>query len=384
MIKRLISGITPDGGTQIAPGARRGVSTRSCRCARFTNTSCCSRTAFPKKATACRSRREALANKVTISTVGLGQDVNRAFLEKVASFAQGKSYFLNDPSGLEQILLRDVQEHTGTTSVEKADRIRRGETGRDPRRRGHRDGAGAERLRPIHGEAHGGHDPEGRRERSAAGPLAIWPGAVGGLHFRREDPLGGELGHLARIRSSLVEYFPRPAAACAGKRSHRGIRSRQQRNHRRLSPRPRRGGTGQDTRHFRLRSGRISSTAEGEQSGARDTTAASRHRSAAGPLPVRPLAESRAFPEIGLYRQEEEMFESGANEPLLQQLASATGGRFRPSEKTLFDPAGRSISSTMELWPGLLALAIIVNLVELFMRKWKGLAETLHLRHAEA
>src|SRR5213075_882454 len=64
--------------------------------------------------------REAQLNHVTISTVGLGQDVNRAFLEKVALNAEGKSYFLNDPSGLEQILLRDVQEHTGSTAVEKA------------------------------------------------------------------------------------------------------------------------------------------------------------------------------------------------------------------------------------------------------------------------
>src|ERR1017187_7557943 len=60
-----------------------------------------------------------VANHVTISTVGLGQDVNRAFLEKVATAAEGKSYFLNDPSGLEQVLLRDVEEHTGVTAIEK-------------------------------------------------------------------------------------------------------------------------------------------------------------------------------------------------------------------------------------------------------------------------
>ncbi len=64
--------------------------------------------------------REAALNHVTISTVGLGQDVNRAYLDKVATYAKGKSYFLNDPAGLEQILLKDVQEHTGTTAVEKA------------------------------------------------------------------------------------------------------------------------------------------------------------------------------------------------------------------------------------------------------------------------
>ena len=56
---------------------------------------------------------------MTISTVGLGQDVNRVYLEKIANGAKGKSYLLNEPTGLEQILLKDVQEHTGTTAVEK-------------------------------------------------------------------------------------------------------------------------------------------------------------------------------------------------------------------------------------------------------------------------
>ena len=60
-----------------------------------------------------------MLRRVTISTVGLGQDVNRAYLEKIATFAGGKLYFLNEPAGLEQILLRDVMEHTGTTAVEK-------------------------------------------------------------------------------------------------------------------------------------------------------------------------------------------------------------------------------------------------------------------------
>jgi hypothetical protein len=33
----------------------------------------------------------------------------------------------------------------------------------------------------------------------------------------------------------------------------------------------------------------------------------------------------------------------------------------------------------MNLWPGLLALALLLNLVELVLRKWRGLLETLHL-----
>ena len=38
----------------------------------------------------------------------------------------------------------------------------------------------------------------------------------------------------------------------------------------------------------------------------------------------------------------------------------------------------------MELWPGLLALGLALNLLELVMRKWKGLLEALRLAPLEA
>ena len=88
---------------------------------------------------------------------------------------------------------------------------------------------------------------------------------------------------------------------------------------------------------------------------------------------VRPLADSRAFPEIGLYRQEDEMTDYGSNDFVLRQIASATGGRFNPSPRAVFDAGGRSIPAIMELWPGLLALAVLLNLIELVMRKGKSL-----------
>src|SRR5207302_628419 len=97
---------------------------------------------------------------------------------------------------------------------------------------------------------------------------------------------------------------------------------------------------------------------------------------------IRPVADSRAFPEVGFYRQEDELMEYGNNEPLLRQIASATGGRYNPSPKSIFDSGGRSIRSTMGLWPVLLVLAVILNLVELVLRKWTGIAEAFRLRWA--
>jgi Ca-activated chloride channel homolog len=94
---------------------------------------------------------------------------------------------------------------------------------------------------------------------------------------------------------------------------------------------------------------------------------------------VRPVADSRAFPEVGFYRQEDEMMDYGNNEPLLRQIAAATGGHFHPAARDIFDAGGRSIRSVMDLWPMLLALALILNLAELVMRKGKGLLDALHL-----
>src|SRR5262249_48014794 len=101
---------------------------------------------------------------------------------------------------------------------------------------------------------------------------------------------------------------------------------------------------------------------------------------------VRPLEESRAFPEVGLYRPEDEMLEYGNNEPLLRELAAATGGRVLPSAAQVFDAGNRSVPAVMQLWPGLLALAVALNLAELILRKWKGIrgAFGLQARSVEA
>src|ERR1700681_3164751 len=79
LIKRLVAGITPDGGTQIAPALTEAY-----------------RKILPSKATfkhivlltdgisedgdSMNLAKEAASERVTISTVGLGQDVNRAYL----------------------------------------------------------------------------------------------------------------------------------------------------------------------------------------------------------------------------------------------------------------------------------------------------------------
>jgi len=92
---------------------------------------------------------------------------------------------------------------------------------------------------------------------------------------------------------------------------------------------------------------------------------------------IRPLEESRAFPEIGFYREEEELAQYGSNEFLLRQIAEITGGRFNPDPIRVFDTGGRTVPAAMRLWPGLLALALLLSLAELILRKWASVVETL-------
>jgi hypothetical protein len=73
-------------------------------------------------------------------------------------------------------------------------------------------------------------------------------------------------------------------------------------------------------------------------------------------------------------RQARELTEYGSNERLLKQVSAFTGGRFNPTARQVFDPGNRTVASTLRLWPGLLVAALLLNLIELVLRKWRGLA----------
>ena len=119
LIKRLISGITPDGGTQIAPALTEAYRKVLATHATYRHIVLLT-DGISEEGDSLDLATAARSHNLTISTVGLGQDVNRSYLEKIAEMAGGKSYFLNEPQGLEQILLKDVLEYTGSTAVERA------------------------------------------------------------------------------------------------------------------------------------------------------------------------------------------------------------------------------------------------------------------------
>jgi hypothetical protein len=326
--------------------------------------------------------RTAQEQQITISTVGLGQDVNRSYLEKVADLANGRSYFLNDPAGLEQILLRDVLEHTGSTAVERSIRaqvVKKAEI---------LDGVAMDEAPPLQGYV-----------RFIAKPTADVV-----LNVDRRDPL------LVRWQYGLgrASIFTSDAKSRWAKRwvGWPGFDRFWANVFRDLLPR---GQAAEATAEYDSANdevvvnyhlgryveepGRIPDvyifgplgferpvTLEKAAGGAFRGRVRIDHRQ--GLFRIRPLVETPAFPETGVYRQEKELTEYGSNQRLLRQISEFTGGNFNPSPRQVFDAGGRTVASTLRLWPALLVLALLLNLAELVLRKWRGLAETLRRKPA--
>lgn len=377
LIKRLVAGVTPDGGTQIAPALaeafRRTVPVK----ATFKHIVLLT-DGISEEGDSMNVAREAINQKITISTVGLGQDVNKAYLEKIASTAKGKSYFLVDPSGLEQILLKDVMEHTGSTAIERAIKpvvLRPGPLfdgvplDSAPSLNGYvkfKTKPTAEALLAVTGGSPAEQDPLLARWQYGLGRAAVftsdaksrwadqwvtWSGFAPFWENIFRDLLphaqaGEARVELERASNTLVVEY-RLGRFLEEPKSPPAIFAMGPENFQQPVPLVRAAAG--------LYRGRV---AIGERRGM---------------FRVRPLAESRAFPEIGFYREEEELRETGANEALLRQVAEFTGGRFNPSPSNVFDAGGKSVQTTMHFWPFLLGLAVLLNLGEVVWRKWPSL-----------
>ena len=102
-IKQLITSIIADGGTQIAPALNEGFRRIQPAKAAYRHILLLTDGISEEGDSIALAREAAAKAKVTISTIGLGQDVNRAYLERVARTAEGEPHFLLDISALTQL-----------------------------------------------------------------------------------------------------------------------------------------------------------------------------------------------------------------------------------------------------------------------------------------
>ncbi len=364
--KRLISGIVADGGTQIAPALAEAYRAIKPQDAVYKHILLLT-DGISEEGDSITLAREAAANEVTISTIGLGQDVNRSYLERVARSAAGQSYFLLDISALEQIVLRDVMEHTGTSVNERE-------------------------FVPV---------PEGDFEVIAdlnlaePGPLLGWvkfeakPAAETILRAADEDPLLVRwqygLGRSAVFASDakdrwatnwipwpgfdsfwanvLRDLLPRAPVTDTGTEYDATTDEIVVRYHRPDRPI---AGPVPDVFAIGPQGYRSVATPKSYMGGYEARFPAGGQF---GLFRIRPAEVSRDFPETALFRESSEMLRWGADRELMHSIAEATGGSVNPSPERLFETGGRTVARTMDLWPVLLALAILLNLIELVARK---------------
>jgi uncharacterized membrane protein/uncharacterized protein YegL len=368
LIKRLVAGIMPDGGTQIAPAlaeAYRRIQTVSGAYRHIVLLT----DGISEEGDSINLAKDAAGRRVTISTVGLGQDVNRPYLERIAQFARGKSYFLTEPSGLEQILIRDVMEHTGSTTVEKTIRVvvkGKAEI---------LEGVDMENAPPLKGfvrfEAKPAadtlltvdqNDPLLSRWQYGLGRAAVFTSDAKSRWAEQWVSWNGFDRFWANVLRDLLPHAqPGEAVLVHDSANHALIAEY------RLSPRlpdpPR------PPQLYALGPGDFRKPVELLKIGGRHWRATIPIEGVRGLFRVRPLEESRAFPETGIYLPEPELSAWGNNPGLLRSLSEWTGGLFNPTPAQVFSPGGRALTSLLSLWPGLLALAILLNLAELAWRR---------------
>ena len=374
LIKRLISGITPDGGTQIAPALTEAYKRVLASKAMYKHIVLLT-DGISEEGDSMDLAKEALAHQITISTVGLGQDVNRSYLEKVAAEAGGKSYFLNEPQGLEQILLKDVQEYSGSTAVEKPlnpivnhDAEILQDIGMDtaPPLKGYARYVAKPDTDTILSIDNDKKDPLYVRWQYGLGRAAVFASDAKSRWAENWISWPGFDKFWINVSRDLLTHAERSEASAQFDTANDDILVTYH-----LGP----GVTEPATippiyvlgPHGFQKPIDVEKTAPGLYHGRLHVG------HARGLFRIRPLNETSAFPEVGLYRQQAEMQDYGSNEALLAQISAFTGGRFRPSPDAIFDSGGRTIYTTWQLWPALLGLAIGLNITELIVRKWSGI-----------
>ena len=368
-IKQLIAGIIADGGTQIAPALSEAYRQIRPQEAVYRHILLLT-DGISEEGDSIQLAREAAREKITISTIGLGQDVNRAYLERVAATAEGRSYMVIDVAQLAEVVLRDVLEHTGTSVTEREFR--------------------ANALRDV--ELLDGVN------LSAAGPLLGW------VKFEAKDAAETIL-EVEDEQDPLLtrwQYGLGRSTVFASDAKNRwaanwvewpGFDRFWANTLRDLLPRAQTVET--ETRWdaasdeivvtWRNLSGQTTAGAlpqalvlgpdgfrqavpiEPVTAGVWEARLKTGERY--GLFRFRPERELERFPETAFLRQNLELERHGSDAELLRAIAAATGGRFEPTTAEIFRPGADAVESTWVLWPWALALALLLNVAELLGRK---------------
>jgi uncharacterized protein YegL len=321
-----------------------------------------------------RLEREALAKQVTISTIGVGDYINRELLEELARKTKGKVHFVENPETIPQIINAEVRSKDDLAIQERPVR--------------------AVRVRPV--EFIDGIDFARSPRLLGFVKAEAKEGSETILRVDVDKPLLVRWRYgLGRVIAFMSDAKSRWAAPWVRWTSFGTLWPQMVRDasHRDRTVRAGvRRGTGEgdavvyydvlgdaDNPTAALRASgppHILVTAPGEASRTVPLEETSPgHYEAHIPAGQGGLyrivsgSSELILPEAGFYREAEEMKPQAVNTALLSEISRVTGGRIHPSMDQLLNDRGTLVRERKALWPYWLILALVLNLLEVALRK---------------
>lgn len=317
--------------------------------------------------------QDAAAQRVTITTVGIGPDINRDMLQTIATETGGRSYFVAKPAELPQVVSAETKKFKASPIEEvpvRAVSVRAAEV---------TDGIAFAGLPRLLGFV---------RTKSQTGSETI-------LTTDRGEPLLVRWQYgLGRVTAFMSDGGSRWAAGWAASDAFGTLWPQIVRD---VSTRDRsvrttvaEGGEDELVVSYQLfdearirdaagglnrvvmagpdaqmRTLRLDETAPGKYETRMPAHETGLYRFASG--------DSEApLPLVGYYREVEELKPKVVNETLLRDIAAATGGAVNPTIDHLLDDAGTLALERQPLWPYWIILALAINFAELAIRRFSA------------
>jgi Ca-activated chloride channel homolog len=319
--------------------------------------------------------RDALAKHVTISTIGVGDYINRDLLDELAHKTRGKSHFVENPETIPQIINAEVKSTEDLAIQERPVR--------------------AVRLRPV--EFTDGIDftkaPRLRgfvqAEAKDGSEVILRVDEKKPLLVRWRYGLGRVIAFLSDAKSRWAAPWVRwesfgtlwPQMVRDASHRDRTIRAG-------VRPGEREGeavvyydvlGSAENAEGAALDAAGPPHILVESQGGA--PRALPLEETSPGHYEARIPADQGGLyhivsgnselllPEAGFYRESDETKPQAVDTPLLAEISRVTGGRMRPSIEQLLNTKGATVRERQALWPYWLVLALLLNFAEVALRK---------------
>jgi len=320
--------------------------------------------------------KTAAAEHIPISVIGVGNDVDRQLLEDMARETHGKSYFVDDPDKIPEVISGETRDLQASTVEERSVRVIR------VRPVEFIDGVDFTKAPHLLGFA---------KEKAKKGSETI-------LRVDTGEPLLVRWQYgLGRVVAFLSDARPRWSAEWVRWSAYGTLWPQMVRD---VSHRDRtvRAGVRQGDREGESivyydvlgDAGKKMNSATSRAAGpprvmvtppGEAPHAVALEETAPGHFEARVPADQHGLyrivsenseivlPEAGFYRETEELKPREINMPLLAELSRVTGGQVEPTLAQLLDENGSYVREGRALWPYCLLLALLLNFLEVAARK---------------